>query len=80
MNRGKRNKEKRKHCGSLMPNIYFLLQIIIVLLALIIVIQLETVFGYPSSFVVFSVILSLAVIVYFIFTRKSTITRQKEHC
>jgi len=65
--------EKRTSKGSFLPNIYFLLQVIIVLLVASIVYKLN--FGGPTNYIV--VVVSIISILYFLIRRKEVILRQK---
>jgi len=65
--------DKRTSKGSLLPNIYFLLQVVIVLLIASIVYKLN--FGGPTNYIV--VVVSITSVLYFLIRRREIIHRQK---
>ena len=72
--------EKRHACGSLKPNVYFLLQIISVLLLLSLVLQLFELFNLGVPVVLASYFISVALVMYFLIRRKRVIQRQEWYC
>ena len=64
--------DNRRHVGPLMPNIYFSLQVIIVLLILSMILQFN-----PGTGVVYvSIVISIVSIGYFLIKRKDVLNRQ----
>ena len=72
--------EKRRACGSLKPNVYFLLQIISVLLVLSLVLQLIELFNFGVPVELASYFISIAFVMYFLIRRKRVIQRQEWYC
>jgi len=72
--------EKRHACGSLKPNLYFLLQIISILLLLLLVLQLVELFNLGVHIILISSFIAIALIMYFLIRRKKVLQRQKWFC
>ncbi|MCK4973976.1 MAG: hypothetical protein KAR81_01870 [Sulfurimonas sp.] len=64
--------DKRRYVGPLMPNIYFSLQVIIVLLILSMILQ----FNPGTGVTYISIVISIVSIGYFLIKRKDVLNRQ----
>ena len=73
-------KEDRKFCGSFMPNIYFLLQIITVLLFVLTYLQVDDLLGFGTGGLYITFLVSAGSIGYFSVRRKEIVSRQRQHC
>ncbi len=73
-------KEDRKFCGSFIPNIYFLLQTITVLLFVLIYLQIDELLGFGTGGLYITFLVSVGTISYFSVRRKEIVSRQKQHC
>lgn len=74
------NSEKRHFCGCFMPNIFFLLQVAIVLLFLLIALQTIPIFDVSPFFGYVYICIAIVALMYFAKTRKNVIDRQYKHC
>jgi len=74
------NIEKRHFCGCFMPNTFFLLQVVIVLLFLLIAFQTITIFDVSPFFGYVYICIAIVALMYFNKTRKNVIDRQYQHC
>ncbi len=74
------NSEKRHFCGCFMPNIFFLLQIAIVLLFLLIALQTISIFDVSPFFGYVYICIAIVALMYFAKTRRDVIDRQYKHC
>ncbi len=75
-----KNSEKRHFCGCLMPNIYFLLQVGIILLLLLILLQTIWIFDVGEFVAYIYVSLALIAVWYCFVLRRNIIARQYQHC
>ena len=75
-----KDSEKRHFCGCLMPNIYFLLQLGIILLLLIISFQTIWIFDISEFAAYIYIGLALISVLYCAKLRKDIIQRQYQHC
>ncbi|QOY52762.1 hypothetical protein [Candidatus Sulfurimonas baltica] len=71
-----RRNEKRHSSGTLLPNIYFSLQVIGVLLILSLVIQLVKLFDLAFPIILISCFIAIGFVFYFLIRRKIVIQRQ----
>lgn len=74
------NSEKRHFCGCFMPNIFFLLQVVIVLLSLLIAFQTIPIFDVSPFFGYVYVCIAIVALMYFVKARRDVIERQYKHC
>jgi len=63
-----------------MPNIFFLLQVISVLLLLLIALQTVSLFDVSPFFGYVYICIAIVALMYFAKTRKNVIDRQYKHC
>ena len=75
-----KNSEKRHFCGCLIPNVYFLLQLGVILLLLIISFQTVWIFDVDQFAVYVYIGLALVAVLYIVKLRKDIIERQYQHC
>ncbi len=73
-------KDRRRFCGCLMPNIFFLLQVGVVLLSYSIVLQITNIFHLAPLAVYFFSLIAIGIILYCAYTREHVIERQYQHC
>jgi len=74
------NSEKRHFCGCFMPNIFFLLQVVIVLLFLLIALQTVALFNLSPFFGYVYISIAIVALIYFAKARRNVIDRQYKHC
>ncbi len=74
------NSEKRHFCGCFMPNIFFLLQVAIVLLLLLIALQTIAIFDVSPFLGYVYICMAIVALMYFAKTRRDVIERQYKHC
>lgn len=70
------NNEHRHAHGSMIPNLFFLLQTIVVLLILLILIQISDMLNFSGVFILISCAVAVAFLMYFLVRRKRVIQRQ----
>ncbi len=73
-------KDRRRFCGCLMPNIFFLLQVGVVLISYSIVLQITSIFHLAPLAVYFFSFIAVGIILYCAYTREHVIQRQYQHC
>ncbi len=73
-------KEKRRFCGCMMPNIFFLLQLVIILLILLIALQTISIFNAGTIVAYIYIFFALVAIGYCAVARRNVINRQYQHC
>ena len=74
------NREKRHFCGCFIPNIFFLLQVAIVLLLLLIALQTIAIFDASPFLGYVYICMAIVALMYFAKTRRDVIERQYKHC
>ncbi len=74
------NNEKRRYCGCFMPNIFFLLQVCMTLLLLLVSLELLTVLDMSPFLGYVYVVIAIMAVAYFANLRKKVIQRQYQHC
>ena len=75
-----KDSEKRHFCGCFMPNIFFLLQVAIVLLFLLVAMQTVTIFDVDPFFGYVYVCVAIVAVMYCVKVRRNVIDRQFQHC
>jgi len=75
-----RNSEKRHFCGCFMPNIFFLLQVAIVLLFLLIAMQTIVIFDVHPFVGYVYICIAIVAVMYCVKIRRDVIDRQYKHC
>ncbi len=71
---------KRRHCGQLMPNIYFALQAGAVYLIWYISMQIIDFFNYTTGVTYIISIFAAISVIFFVIKRAEVLDRQDEHC
>ena len=72
--------DKRHSCGAFQPNLYCLLQVLILLIVLSIIVQIKTIYELGVYILLIAVFLSIATIFYILYQRKRVMHRQKNSC
>ncbi len=76
----KNTKDSRRFCGHFMPNIYFLLQVVTILLLVLIYLQVADVFSFGTDKLYIIFLIATGSVVFFAIKRSNVIRRQNHHC
>ncbi|QOY53988.1 hypothetical protein HUE87_08790 [Candidatus Sulfurimonas marisnigri] len=71
-----RRDEKRQSYGTLLPNIFFSLQVIAILLILSLIVQFVELFNLAIPIILISCFIAIGFVFYFLIRRKNIIQRQ----
>ncbi len=74
------NSEKRHFCGCLMPNIFFMLQVCVILLLLLIALQTVILFDISPFVGYVYICIAIISVMYCVKIRRNVIDRQYQHC
>ena len=72
--------DKRVHCGALMPNLYFILQVIALSIGLYFFAQVAIIWGANERINLIAISFGLSFCVVFFMSRQRVIKRQCHHC
>jgi len=75
-----KKKNQRRFCGVFMPNIYFLLQVVITLLAVLVYFQVDEFLNFGTAGLYILFLATVGSLAYFVTLRSKIIRRQREHC
>ena len=75
-----KKKNQRHFCGAFMPNIYFLLQVIMTLLAVLVYFQVDKFLNFGTAGLYILFLVTAGSLAYFVALRIKIVKRQREHC